>query len=477
MWRADSGQIRNGGQSGYVVEVGPAECGGSGIRSTSAWGGRLCLSAGTSLRNDPGGFGNPYPSGCVTGSESGTLAEWLQSHPGVEIISRDRAGAYAEGAREGATGAIQVADRFHLLKNVRDLVERVVDRHREQLRQVAEQLADSKAKESRGESRMENPNVQADSPEVDVTLVVVVESDPQTSLRSQGSVGEVNPTQVETSGSESAASMTQKQHLQHQRRTQRHQRYQQVVELARQGASQQAIAHHLNLSRKTVRRFVRAESFPERATPAARPTALDSFLEYLKTRWAAGCYSAAQLWREIVARGFQGCQGSVRQLVVQWRQALPLHLQRTRGRQPATTIPPRKIPSPRCVTWWLLGLAKEKTETDRADHQVFVDRLCLHCPEIQSLRTLASEFFQIVRHRLSDALSPWVEAAADSSIPEIKSFASGLRRDWDAVWAALKLDWSNGQVEGQVTRVKFIKRQMFGRAKFDLLRARVLYSS
>jgi len=129
-----------------------------------------------------------------------------------------------------------------------------------------------------------------------------------------------------------------------------------------------------------------------------------------------------------------------------------------------------RIVSARQAAWLLVRRPDDLEDDDRA----FVGRLCQTCPAVQTAYPLAQEFIRIVRERHVDALESWLTRASLSEIPEVVSFVTGLRRDQAAVAAALTLPFSNGQVEGQVNRLKFIKRSGYGRAKFDLLRQRVV---
>lgn len=358
-----------------------------------------------------------------------TLASWLRAHPGVEVITRDRANAYADGARQGAPQALQVADRWHLLKNLSEALERLLNRKHRLLRQSAERL--------RGEKAL--PAVRTGA----------VPSCPD--------------------GQKQPASARQSQ----QRRARRYARYSEVVSLYRQGVTIRAIAQQFGMHRRTVRQFVRADRFPERAKPKARRNQIDPFVPYLKRRWEEGAHNTAQLWREIQAEGFQGSDSSLRHSLARWRCNLPSPFQRQQGAGPVPADPPMRIPSPPQAVWLLL---RGQVELQPEQHQ-FVETLCSLCPEIQTARALAHEFQQVVRGRQSQALGGWLEAAGQSGLPELQSFAAGLRRDHSAVAAALTLEWSNGQVEGQIHRLKLVKRQAYGRAKFDLLRARFLQAA
>ena len=193
-----------------------------------------------------------------------TFAAWLAEHPGVEVIARDRGGAYADGARQGAPEAVQVTDRFHLLGNIGDALERVLARHHGGLRAAAAAVdrAIAEADAARG-------------------------PDPEPMV----------PTPPPRRG------ITRAQQDREARRSRRVARYEAVVDLHRQGASLHAIAHAVGLSRATARRFVRAETFPERATPSPRPTSLTPHEPYLRARWTAGCHNARVLWEEVRAPG------------------------------------------------------------------------------------------------------------------------------------------------------------------------------
>jgi len=122
------------------------------------------------------------------------------------------------------------------------------------------------------------------------------------------------------------------------------------------------------------------------------------------------------------------------------------------------------------VVWWLLGTKEKRTEEQTA----FLERLKETCPKVEIAQSLALEFFRMARRREPAGLEGWIERAAASGIEELKHFGAGLRRDWEAVVAGLTLEWSSGPVEGQVNRLKMIKRQMFGQASLPVLRARIV---
>jgi transposase len=244
------------------------------------------------------------------------------------------------------------------------------------------------------------------------------------------------------------------------------------MELRRQRVPLRVIARSLGICTRTIHRWARFEDFPERST-AQRQSILDAFMPHLKRRWGEGCYNASQLWRELRAQGFSGSSQIVRYHVARWRAQLPPNLRSTREPQPNNAPRPMTPPSSRRTIWMLL----KKDEELKAEEQEFVTKLCSLCPEMEAARVLAQQFSEMIKKRQTGALRGWLDGAVKSGLLEFQSFAVGLQRDAEAVEAALSYEWSNGQVEGQVNRLKLIKRQMYGRANFDLLRARVLHAA
>lgn len=353
-----------------------------------------------------------------------SLAAWLREHPEVEIISRDRAGAYAEGARQGAPQAQQIADRFHLLKNVTEALERYLARHQTALRQ-ANQLP---------------------SPAGDALAPDPPPDPPLTGAPASRRAAE-----------QGAA-----------RRAHRLARYEQVHALHAHGASIATIVRQTGIAKRTVQRFLHAPSFPERH-PRQRPatTSISPHLPYLRERWAAGCHNATRLWQELRARGFDGSYGVVAGCVHAWRQ------------HPAAAPPPPSVavlpddPSPRRVCWLLRRPTDRLTEAERT----YVSRLYQVLPKVAVAEALVKEFATVLRERDVPGWYAWLHGLEISGMPELEAVAHSMRQDRAAIAAAVQQDWSNGQVEGSVNRLKTIKRTMYGRAGFDLLKVRVLHAA
>jgi transposase len=351
-----------------------------------------------------------------------SLTAWLRAHPGVEVISRDRSSLYAEGAREGAPAAVQVADRWHLMKNLAEALERILQRHHTELRQAHQQISNAPA-------CLPPTAAGQPAPTLDPPL---------------------------------ALSKRQEETRQH-RRDRRLARYEEVVAWQQEGYSQREIARRLGLGQRTVRRWVQARGFPEQPRRRRR-SRLDRFRPYLEQRWQDGIRNVARIWRELQKQGFTGGYSTVKDWFYRHRQNLPVTaLSPSTGKRSAP-------PSPRQAAWWVLREPADCTP----EQQAFVEQLDRQAPALANVAAQGRAFLDLIRNRQEEQLTPWMERAATGPL---RHFVERLRQDENAVRAALRLPWSNGPVEGQVHRLKLLKRQMYGRAKFDLLRGRVLFQT
>lgn len=340
-----------------------------------------------------------------------TAAAWLKANPGIAIVARDRAGAHAEGIRTGAPAATQVADRWHLLHNLDGALQGILDRHHRDLRAAAKAAATSP------------------------TMTEEVSTPP--------------PQPPRTPSPHMKTSL--------ERRAARRAAFDEVAALHAKGWPLSHIARTTGLDRKTVRTWLRLGQPPAWRKPR-RGSAVDRHADYLRRRWAEGCRNATRLWREIQAFGFTGQAGMVRD----WLQPL-----RAAVAMPSCSPMSWKVPSGRHAARLVVADAEE---LDAAEHR-FVDALIAGSAGLARVIELARQFRRMVRRRQLDELDPWLTMAG---LTALKGFAGGLKRDLAAVRAALALPWSTSPVEGQISRLKTVKRQMYGRAGFDLLRLRVL---
>jgi transposase len=349
-----------------------------------------------------------------------TLATWLKDHPSIEIVVRDRAGAYGDGARQGAPQAIQVADRWHLLRNSGDALRGVLDHHHRDLNEAAriaavtvEPAVNDNTPDATCDREVERPITKAERRSLDVW---------------------------------------------HRREA----RFEEAVRLRKQGMTMRGIAQALGIGRRTVRRWLQAGHAPTWRHADRGRSSLDPFRDYLEARWAEGYRNGTGLWREIRERGFAGQSGIVRQWAARRRRQDP-SADLTTPTNPPKAQPPTVRKAARL-------LMSEPDKLDEGDRR-FVTALLELSPPIAQAVELSKAFSTMIRNGLADQLDGWISAAENGGF---RGFARSLRQDHDAVHAALTLSWSTGPVEGQINRLKAIKRSMYGRAGFDLLRHRVL---
>ena len=211
-----------------------------------------------------------------------------------------------------------------------------------------------------------------------------------------------------------------------------------------------------------MRRFARATGEEElQAKNRRRATLLDDYADFLHRRWGEGCTDAVVLAREITALGYRGSVRTVR-----------TYLHPLRSGQP---VPPPRAATPptvREVTSWIL----RRPDSLTLDEQARLQQVLTQCPQLDAAATHVAAFAEMMCGRHGDRLDDWLTAVEADTLVPLQRFASGLRRDYDAVRAGLTLEHSSGRVEGTVNKIKMIKRQMFGRANFDLLRTRVLHT-
>jgi transposase len=354
-----------------------------------------------------------------------TLAAWLKQYPDIEIISRDRSHDYARAAREAVPKATQVADRWHLLHNLQQMLTRWFQSINGQLRRLP--------------------------------LDEAMRSEAARLFPQKVSLSKMTKAQKAASQATREKRMTQ---------------FVEVKKLYAKGTPLLTISKQLGINRQTARAYAYADHFPERSPLPPKPNLLDPYLAYLEKRQVEGCENACQLWREIQAQGFTGKRWTVLRWM-QFRRKEPSkhgpykHQERSIPQQePLKHLP---LPSANQLAWILF-----QDEVKLSEAHQFLRKHLLRDKDVQSMLENTTLFKETFQQRKPKQLDTWLETSRNSGITALQTFAEGIKQDYSAVKAALELPWSNGQTEGQVTKLKLIKRQMFGRANFDLLRRRVL---
>jgi len=359
------------------------------------------------------------------------VAVWLARHPALTVVSRDRSALYADGIRQGAPQAVQVVDRFHLVENLREAVEAFLGTQRPALQAAAVRTAQALA-----------------------------------------AAADLVPVSPMYRGKRQCSQARQQRLTAEQQ--QRHAPwvtiYERVHALHVQGTPIAAIAQQLGVSRPTVYAYLRRDTPPPPRSPQRAGQVLTPYMPYLLRRWREGCTDSMQLWREIQAQGYGHSARTVSRFVTRLRRAAEV------GQAPEAQISPYtrpQGPSTRAVsfTW----VCPDATRTQEA--QAYVEQLCQGDTPIVHAYTLTQAFLALVRGRRGEALAAWIAQATQSGIDALGRFARGLQEDLAAVTAGLTLPWSQGPVEGQITRLKWLKRQSYGRAGFTLLRQRLLQAA
>ncbi|MDO9714446.1 ISL3 family transposase [Paracraurococcus lichenis] len=345
-----------------------------------------------------------------------SLAAWLKANPSVAVIARDRAGVFADGIRQGAPNATEVADRWHLLRNLGDAVHAVAQHHNAAARRIAKEIM-------------------------------------------------AHPPCVGTSGEATTEPATAVQRRSTASHAHRQAQLEEAARLHAAGASISAIARQLGLDRKTLRHWLQAGTVPTWHKPR-RGSMLDPYRDHLERRWSEGCHNAARLWQELVALGFPGRTAIVGAWATERRRAAP-----TGSSMPVTAEgKPWRPPSGRRVVRLLMADARNLSPPDRA----FAAQLLKEEPGLEITVAAAKRLQALLRRRSEETLAD-VLAAAEQT--QLAGFVAEMRKDIGAVEAALTLPWTTSPAEGQINRIKMIKRTMYGRAGFELLRARVLHAA
>lgn len=355
--------------------------------------------------------------------EADTLANWLAEHSGIEIISRDWASFYKDGATRGAPQAIQVADRWHILKNVRQMLQKVFEANRQVLTQVAQELeVQEKEKLAKEPQEVNHQNT-------------VVES----TAKSQ--VGQKQPDLP---------------------KTQREINYDKVKELHAGKMKISKIAREVGITRTTVYKYINADVFPELGH---RRSYFTPYITFVSKRLKDGLKNI-DLYKEVVAKGYKG---AYRSFCYGMGRHFPNHKPRVQSPKPDFL----KQYTPLRISYLMIKPKDKYPEEFKSFCKLLFDV----SGSVKKATELSWEFCSMIRNRKADKFEDWLTKAEDSGITQLVNFAAGLRKDYDAIKNACTLEWSNGQVEGQVNRLKNIKRQMFGRASFKLLRKRILMDS
>jgi len=319
--------------------------------------------------------------------------------------------AYASAASEAAPHAIEVADRFHVCKNLTEATQLLLTRCQ------AEIAAGNREEPALNESGQPITSIQQWRPK--------------------------EPAHVEK------ARLT--------RRAGRKAHYEQVMQGYSQGLTAKQIARQLNMSERTVRTWLAAGTFPEAKKRRKKASSFDPFATYILKRWQQGERNGLVLWREIQKQGYTGSERTVYR-----------HIETLKQASVQAPLTPNRFPTfPASTAVWLF--VRDPNSLDEVEQEDLA-MFCQASPTLKRTYDLVQDFLRMVRKREGHRLDAWLEQIAASDLRELQSFAAGVEKDKAAVKAGLTWSINNGQVEGQVTKLKLLKRTMYGKAGFPLLR-------
>lgn len=368
------------------------------------------------------------PIALLADRKAQTLAQWLQQHPGVEVLSRDRSKEYKQGMTQGAPNATQVADRFHLLKNLTEVLQQVLALQGKVLK-----LAQA---ESIPQAPIERANLETRQQTAHPTLKAQQQSQ--------------------------------------QCRAQRLQTYQLIWQLHLQGYGTAQIAQQAGVSSRTVQRYLQASSFPERQARSDRGRSLVStYQDYLIQQWNQGHHGMRSLFRGLQQQGYGGSYMSVVRYLRQFQQQPEQDDAALTGAKPGKPLAQRQTLTARRASYLIV----QNPQTRTVEDEQLLHRLIEQNPSLTPAIEFAQAFAQLVRQRQPKQLDLWLQQAKVIGIEPFQRFAKSLQEDYEAVKAGVTLAVSNGQVEGQINRLKMLKRQMYGRANIKLLERRFLLAS
>ncbi len=356
-----------------------------------------------------------------------TSATWMAAHPELDIVSRDRGGDYAAAARKAAPQATQTADRFHLMKNLTEAVELTLARCRAEIRKAA---YDALPEEER---KVVDP------------LALPLE-----------------PISLEN-WKPAPDPCTERERL--TRQAQRQDRYEQVHALQAQGLGNKEIARRVGVTTRTLENWQK-HGFPQAGRRRKRPSCFDPYAPYVLSRWEQGCTNGLQLYQEIKEQGYTGTEKTV------YRFLVPLRRNQQIIQKAVVPQVPLQDFSAKDAVWWFV---RDRSLLDEKQ-QAQLEAICQASETARTTYQLVQEFRQMLHALEGTKLDEWLVKVKESQIRELQSFVFGVERDKAAVTAGLTLPHNNGLVEGKVNKLKLIKRMMFGRATFPLLRQRVLHA-
>ena len=359
-----------------------------------------------------------------------TVSAWLKEQPTINTVSRDGSSEYASAIKKGAPQARQVSDRWHLVKNLAACVSVLLTQAFEKLRRAQQITVNTPAEEQGSCQQHTHPRTRAEK------------------------------------------------RTQQARQDERRARYEHMIALRNQGMKSAEIAAVMGMAERTVREWLSRGDVPYARPRKPRARLIDPYTPYLLERWHQGCSNGSRLESELRAKGYKGSGRAI----YRYLEMLELAGRSVRRSEPTSVMGQAASPgepnplltlSAQQATWLFFRKQDELKEEERESLQ----QLRQASPPIEAAYQLVKKFLQMVRERTGEQLDAWLKEVETCHLEAFESFVTGVQQDKDAVFAGLSLPWSNGPLEGNVNRLKLLKRSMYGRAEIDLLKLRVLHHS
>lgn len=343
-----------------------------------------------------------------------SVRSWLAKRPSIKVVSRDRCGLYAQAAREGAPQAEQVADRFHLAQNLQAAIKA------------------------------------------------------QMGLYGHGNIRPI------LSEDAIAAVATTRRFARLAHRKSRQELFDTFHALRQRGLSYSEIGRRTGYDRRSVANWLASSAPLDRKKADLKTTSPLYFEEFLADCWKNGNRNGRHLFSDVRNRGYTGSRRNLERLLKTWRNSEVSKVS-TAAIEISMSEPVRDPDTGHKISADIAAALCMKPRGKLSERQARkVDALKEGCPAFATMRHLAMRFGGLMRGKDPGALEQWIDDAIDTDLAEMLRFAKALHRDIDAVKNAIALPWSNGQAEGQINRLKTLKRAMYGRAGPDLMRARML---
>ena len=396
-----------------------------------------------------------------------TVCKWLKTYPNLHVVSRDGSVTYNNAIADAHPGALQISDRFHLLKNLTSYGKEYLKKKlKPQI--LIQAVSQETSNEGTGTIKQADENRKLTLKEkykrIEQLLAAgkcktAICQSINMDIRAYDRLMSMTPEERESSF------QTKMMTVHEEKVKQKMERVNEVRELKKIGCSNHEISRRTGLNRSTIRRYLDENFNPVHASYGKKKNGkLTPYIKEIDECLEKGIMGS-EIEKKIRGMGYDGSSSTVRQYITDWKRCRKLYYDRSReGGRKTETIERKNI----------FKLLYHPIENVKSISREQFERICNEYPCFEKIHSIIWEFKGLLTGKNVDALDKWMEKAKKLGIPEIDSFICGLERDLDAVRNAIKYEYSNGLVEGSINKLKVIKRVMYGRCSFETLRTKTL---